>query len=209
MRIEYKILSIVSIGLISLTTGCIVNPGNNRSNDSYKSNYDSSDRYNRSDSRDSSRSAQVYDLIGKDTNYAWDRLESRGFRQKGGMTHMDDYNLTWWYNSDTDQCFEMRTSDHKAKLLSKKPTSDCRHAPGDKDLRSHRGDNNEDGSFSDIPKRAKKACRERFGVDNVDHIKTVSPLKPGWWEIIIKGKGGRQVACTVNESGSISNWVKM
>ena len=56
-------------------------------------------------------------------------------------------------------------------------------------------------------KKAKKACAARFG--GKSSIKTVSALKPGWWEIILTGKKGRQVACTVDDSGKISDWVEM
>ena len=56
-------------------------------------------------------------------------------------------------------------------------------------------------------KKAKKACAAKFG--GKSSIKTVSALKPGWWEIILTGKKGRQVACTVDDSGKISDWVDM
>ena len=39
-------------------------------------------------------------------------------------------------------------------------------------------------------------------------IKTVNALKPGWWKIVLAGKKGRQVACTVDDSGKIGDWVE-
>lgn len=56
-------------------------------------------------------------------------------------------------------------------------------------------------------KKAKKACAAKFG--GKSKIKQVSALKPGWWEIILTGKKGRQVACTVDNSGKIGDWVEM
>lgn len=55
---------------------------------------------------------------------------------------------------------------------------------------------------------AKGACLYRIGVDA--DIVQVSALKPGYWEIIMKArKGSRKVACTVNDDGTIEDWVEM
>jgi len=54
---------------------------------------------------------------------------------------------------------------------------------------------------------AKKACKARFG--GSPRITTVTPLKPGWWEIILNDESGRQSACTVHDDGRIDDWVEM
>jgi len=63
------------------------------------------------------------------------------------------------------------------------------------------------GTSSTPSKQAKKACASRFGGD-LD-IKSFTALKPGWREIILKGHHGRKVACTVNDDGTIDDWVEM
>jgi hypothetical protein len=62
---------------------------------------------------------------------------------------------------------------------------------------------------ADLPQAAQAACFQRFNEPGQQQIKTVSPLKPGYWEVIITGKQGRQVACTVDQNGAISDWVNM
>ena len=69
------------------------------------------------------------------------------------------------------------------------------------------GEQSTQAASSKPSKKAKKACAAKFG--GKSSVKTVSALKPGWWEIILTGKKGRQVACTVNDSGKISDWVDM
>lgn len=55
---------------------------------------------------------------------------------------------------------------------------------------------------------AKGACLYKIGVDA--EVAQVSALKPGFWEIILQAKsGGRKVACTVNDDGTIADWVEM
>jgi hypothetical protein len=55
---------------------------------------------------------------------------------------------------------------------------------------------------------AKGACLYRFGEEG--SITMTSPLKPGYWELIIQASAGkRKVACTVNDDGTIADWVEM
>ncbi len=55
---------------------------------------------------------------------------------------------------------------------------------------------------------AKGACLFKIGADA--DIVQVSPLKPGYWEIIMKEKASsRKVACTVDAEGNIEDWVEM
>lgn len=55
---------------------------------------------------------------------------------------------------------------------------------------------------------AKGACLYKFGADA--SIVQVSPLKPGYWELIMQAKSGkRKVACTVDAEGNIEDWVEM
>ena len=60
-----------------------------------------------------------------------------------------------------------------------------------------------------IPKAALDKCMYTFGAPA--KVKMVSPLKPGYYEIIIRAKdGSRQVACTVFQDGQqIEDWVEM
>lgn len=60
---------------------------------------------------------------------------------------------------------------------------------------------------SEPSKKAKQACKAKFGGKAT--VKTVNALKPGWWEIVLAGKKGRKVACTVDNSGKIGDWVDM
>jgi hypothetical protein len=69
------------------------------------------------------------------------------------------------------------------------------------------GEKSAQAAPSEPSKKAKKACAAKFG--GKSSIKTVSALKPSWWEIILTGKKGRQVACTVDDSGKIGDWVEM
>ena len=59
-----------------------------------------------------------------------------------------------------------------------------------------------------LSQQAQSACFGRFGNDS-PQIAKVSPLKPGWFEVIIRGYSGRQVACTVDQVGVIADWVEM
>jgi hypothetical protein len=54
---------------------------------------------------------------------------------------------------------------------------------------------------------AKKACIFQFGQSG--YVQTVSPLKPGYWEIIVTDNTGRKVACTADAQGTVSDWVEM
>jgi hypothetical protein len=55
---------------------------------------------------------------------------------------------------------------------------------------------------------AKGACLYKIGEDA--HIVQTSALKPGYWEIIMRAKhGSRKAACTVSDSGEVSDWVEM
>lgn len=60
-----------------------------------------------------------------------------------------------------------------------------------------------------VPKAALDKCLETFGLPA--KVKMVSPLKPGYYEIILRAKNGsRQVACTVFQTGQqIEDWVEM
>lgn len=60
-----------------------------------------------------------------------------------------------------------------------------------------------------VPRAALNKCLETFGVPA--KVKMVSPLKPGYYEIILRAKdGSRQVACTVFKAGQqIEDWVEM
>lgn len=54
---------------------------------------------------------------------------------------------------------------------------------------------------------AKQACTFQFG--QAAQVQTVSPLKPGFWEIIVVDNSCRKVACTADAQGKVSDWVEM
>ncbi len=60
-----------------------------------------------------------------------------------------------------------------------------------------------------VPKAAMNKCLETFGLPA--KVKMVSPLRPGYYKIILRAKNGsRQVACTVFKTGQqIEDWVEM
>lgn len=58
------------------------------------------------------------------------------------------------------------------------------------------------------PRTAQRACTDMVGVPV--KIEKVSPLRPGFHEIIMKEVNSpRRVACTVSDNGSIEDWVEM
>ena len=60
-----------------------------------------------------------------------------------------------------------------------------------------------------VPRAALNKCLYTFG--SPAKVKMVSPLKPGYFEIIMRATdGSRQVACTVFQDGAqIEDWVEM
>ncbi len=60
----------------------------------------------------------------------------------------------------------------------------------------------------EIPYAAKNKCLETFG--NSPKITSISPLRPGYWEVIMQDRHGpRSAACTVTSSGQIQDWVDL
>jgi hypothetical protein len=58
------------------------------------------------------------------------------------------------------------------------------------------------------PRAAQRACSDMMGAPV--NIEQVSPLRPGFHEIIMKEtNSARRVACTVSDKGSIEDWVEM
>jgi hypothetical protein len=58
------------------------------------------------------------------------------------------------------------------------------------------------------PPAAMAACKGMVGVPA--KVETVSPLKPGFTEIILKeDASGRRIACTAKDDGSIEDWVEL
>jgi hypothetical protein len=58
------------------------------------------------------------------------------------------------------------------------------------------------------PPAAMAACKGMVGVPA--KVETVSPLKPGFTEIILKeDASGRRIACTATDDGSIEDWVEL
>jgi hypothetical protein len=60
----------------------------------------------------------------------------------------------------------------------------------------------------DAPPAAMTACRDMVGVPA--SVETVSPLRPGFTEIILReNASGRRIACTATDQGSIEDWVEL
>jgi hypothetical protein len=59
-----------------------------------------------------------------------------------------------------------------------------------------------------VPDAASASCLDKLAGPAT--IQQVSPLRPGYFELIIKEKNsGRKVACTVYKDGTIEDWVEM
>jgi len=75
------------------------------------------------------------------------------------------------------------------------------------DVKSH-GSGNGSNDSGDIPKSAKRKCTDTFG--NSPEITSISPLRPGYWEVIMQDRHGpRSVACTVTSSSQIEDWIEL
>lgn len=58
------------------------------------------------------------------------------------------------------------------------------------------------------PPAAMTACKDMVGVPA--KVETVSPLRPGFTEIILReNASGRRIACTAKDNGSIEDWVEL
>jgi hypothetical protein len=58
------------------------------------------------------------------------------------------------------------------------------------------------------PPAAMARCRDMVGVPA--KVETVSPLRPGFTEIILReNASGHRIACTVSDSGEITDWVEL
>lgn len=73
----------------------------------------------------------------------------------------------------------------------------------------HGGHDHQNHLAAGAPKAAINKCLQMVGVPSV--VEKVSPLKPGFYEIIIQEKASRRrIACTVPGDGSeIEDWVEM
>lgn len=73
-------------------------------------------------------------------------------------------------------------------------------------LKGHHGHHTE--AAGSVPRAAQRACTDMMGASV--NIEKVSPLRPGYYEIIMKEVNGkRRVACTVSDSGALEDWVEM
>jgi hypothetical protein len=138
----------------------------------------------------------VSDLRGGAANHAKQQFRARGFRQVG-QSQSGQFHNTWWLNANTKQCFQLEASGGQVMTINQASPAECQ-ASGQ-----------QNPPPGNLPQAAQAACLNRFGEPGYQQIKTVSPLKPGYWEVIITGRQGRQVACTVDQYGSIADWVNM
>jgi hypothetical protein len=146
--------------------------------------------------------AEINDLMGRDAVKAIDIMTSRGFKSVDTYNSPDDHTVIWWYNARTGQCVNTQSDKNRVIYVVEERYPKCNEAAGQAG-----GSEESAGTSSKPSKKAKKACGNRFG-GNSD-VKSFTPLKPGWWEIILTGNHGRKVACTVNDDGTIDDWVEM
>lgn len=142
--------------------------------------------------------APFKDTLGGDAIKAFDTMTSRGFEGVDTYTTPDGVIVTWWFNPKTGQCVNTQSENSKVIYAEAGKYPKCDEAA------KQSGGNDQASGPSNS---AKQACMAKFGRHST--VKMVSPLKPGWWEIILVGNKGRQVACTVNDSGKIDDWVEM
>jgi hypothetical protein len=68
-----------------------------------------------------------------------------------------------------------------------------------------------DGGMADnggAPPAAMARCRGMVGVPS--QVEVVSPLRPGFTEIILReNASGRRIACTASDAGEITDWVEL
>ena len=149
--------------------------------------------------------AKFKDLVGGDYTQVIETLESRGFKNVDSSETPDGYYVVWWYNPKSGQCIntQMKVKDNKLESADAGEHPKCVEAA----KQAGGGEKSAQAASSEPSKNAKKACMAKFG--GKPKIKTVSALKPGWWEIILQGKSGKQAACTVDDNGTISDWVDM
>lgn len=145
--------------------------------------------------------AKFKDLVGGSGVKAFDTLTSRGFKSVDTY-NSDGFTVTWWYNPKTGQCINTQSKDNKVESADADKYPKCDEAAAQAG-----GGKESAGTSSEPSKKAKLACAAEFG--GKSSIKSFSALKPGWWEIILTGKKGRQSACTVDDSGKIGDWVNM
>ncbi len=61
---------------------------------------------------------------------------------------------------------------------------------------------------NEIPRVAEQKCRDTFGVPA--KVGPISPLRPGYWEVIMtQTNGPRSAACTVTSDGQIEDWIEL
>jgi hypothetical protein len=186
-----KVLALTAIvSSVFVLDACVVAPPNQ--------NYNPGQGYNQPGY--GSAPVNVSDLYNSAEGYARQQLGARGFQQVGEQLG-GQFNNSWWLNANTHQCFQLETADGKVMTLNSIPPGNC-HAPNGQQ-------GNAQNPSTGLPQAAKAACFGRFGEPGYQRIKMVSPLKPGFWEVIILGRQGRQVACTVDQYGSITDWVNM
>jgi len=147
--------------------------------------------------------AKFKDLAGGDGIKAFDTLISRGFKSVETTNTPDGFTVTWWYNTKTGQCINTQSKDNKVESADAGKYPKCDEAA----KQAGGAEKATQAASSEPSKKARKACAAKFGGKST--IKTVTAGKPGWWEIILTGKKGRQVACTVDDGGKIGDWVEM
>ena len=111
----------------------------------------------------------------------------------------DNGKNSYWREVGTGGCIFVRTEDGRIANASYTEPQNCGSRGvliGDEIGRSPARD-------------ARVACKNRFGADKFKSFETISPLKPGYWELIMAGKNGKRAACTVSDSGKIEDWVNL
>ena len=140
----------------------------------------------------------VRDLVGSRAAGAESEMKTRGLQFVRTETAGEGKNA-YWREVGTGGCIFVRTEDGKIDNASYTEPQNCGG-----------GGHATQAAHSTKPSsKARDACKNRFGAKSFKSFETISPLKPGYWELIMTGKNGKRAACTVSDSGSIEEWADL
>ena len=139
----------------------------------------------------------VKDLVGSRAAGAESDMKTRGL-EFVRTENSDNGKNSYWREVGTGGCIFVRTEDGRIANASYTEPQNCGSSGSSSAMKS-----------GEPSKSARVACKNRFGADKFKSFETISPLKPGYWELIMAGKNGKRAACTVSDSGKIEDWVNL
>ncbi len=200
MTHHYKILTISAlVGSLVTLTGCIVDPGHNNAYGSSTGSYNQPQHAGSSHS--SASGAAEWDRGCADAKAgSYDRSGKAGQAHEDGWQACKNGAQQQNGNRGGNSEYDRGCADAKAGSYDRSGKAGQAYEDGWQACKS--GAQSQGGVET-----AKQACNGRFGGNG--QVQTVSPLKPGFWEIIMSDNYGRKIACTVDTYGNISDWVEM